>query len=157
MRNPASLGSLRNCPGHSVVRWFGLTLLLLALGLTAGCGGSGGAKNEVTGKVTLGDKTVAGTVTFVYADGREVVGPINPDGTYLVTDPPPGQVKICVKGLPGGGTGLPGPKGGPEMSKDMPTTQGAGVSPPIKYAHAGTTPLTYEVKAGKHTHDLQLK
>jgi len=131
---------------------------MLVLVLSAGCGGGkGDAKDSVTGKVTLNSSPVAGTVTFVYEDNKEVAGPINPDGTYLVSNPPPGKVKVVVKGHPGTGALVPTPKGaGPEM----PSMAGSGsqaVPPPRKYGSAATTDISYEVKPGKHTFDLPLK
>jgi len=134
-----------------------LALLLTSLIFLTGCPGKGkGPKNSVSGKVTLGNQTVAGSVVFVYADGKEVGSPINAQGVYTIPDPPPGQVKVLVKPVGGGaGPALKPPPGGPEMPK-LPGA-GEGATPPAKYAAARTSDLTYEVKSGNHTFDIPLK
>jgi len=135
-------------------RWVAFLLLPVLLFLF-GCSGSKGDGNVVSGKVKLGDKPVAGVVHFVYADGKELTAPISLEGGYAITKAPTGQVKILVKGQPGSGQVI-APKG-TEIpgGKDMPTT-GGGVPPPAKYSVAGTSDLTYDVKAGKQTHDITL-
>jgi len=154
MHNPVSRAAPQSSSGYKIARRFGLCLLLGTLLLVTGCGGGGkGLTNSVSGKVTLGDKNVAGTVYFVYSD-KETVAPIGVDGMYTMSNPPAGQVKILVKGDPGR-TVAPPVKGGPEM----PSMGGAsqGVNPPAKYASPATSDLTYEVKTGKQTKDLELK
>jgi hypothetical protein len=137
-------------------RGLSLCLLTAALAFALGCGGgkSEGVKNEVSGKVTHNDKPVAGTLVFVYADGKEVSSPLLPDGGYMVPDAPPGQVKIYIK--PVAGFAVPPMKGGAEMPKDGPVSAGPGVPPPRQYQTVAGG-LTYEVKAGKQTHDIPLK
>ncbi len=141
-------------------RWLPRVLLVLLLGVAAGCdkGGSSSA-NAVSGKVSLGDKPVSGLVVFVYADGKELSAPIGPDGTYTIDNPLPGQVKVSIKAMPGAmATGAPKVAGTPEMPKDGPAMATAtGVPPPAKYQSATTSGLTYEVKAGKQTYDIPLK
>ena len=134
---------------------------LLLLGFAAvltGCGGNPGANvNSITGKVTLDGQVVGGTVTFVYDDKKseDKMTPISPTGEYVITDPPPGNVKIVVKGMQTGAGPLVAPptKDAPKMA-ELPGS--SGVNPPAKYESAATTPLTYEVKKGKHKHDLTL-
>jgi hypothetical protein len=142
---------------NSCRRGASLLLLFTSIGLAAGCGGKSGdgtVKNEVTGKVTLNDKPVAGQVVFAYPDGKELVGLITADGAYTIPEPPAGNVKVCVRPMVGGpGAGL---KGGPELSKDGPTTGGGGAPPP-KYQSVATSGLTFEVKTGKQTYDIPLK
>jgi len=84
-----------------------------------GCPGGDGAKNSVSGKVTLNGKPVAGTVVFIGADNSEVgTSPIGPEGNYTIVNPTPGPVKILVKGKgaagsgPGVGPVIAPPKGG---------------------------------------------
>ncbi|MBM3979870.1 MAG: hypothetical protein FJ304_06230 [Planctomycetes bacterium] len=108
-------------------------------------------KNEVTGKVTLGDKAVSGQVVFVYSDGKELSSPISGDGSYSIPDPPAGSVKVCVRGM--GGAVVPK---GTDIPKDAPG-MGAGVAPPAKYANVATSGLTYDVKAGKQEYNIPLK
>jgi len=137
-------------------RWGSGALLLSALVFVAGCTTGGGAKNSVTGKVTLDGKPVSGIVAFVYPDKQEVTSPIGPDGGYSIPEPKPGTVKVVVRSMqPLGGGGLKAPpKGGPPMA-EMPGT-GGGTPPPKKYEAANTTPLTYEVAPGRQTYDIPL-
>jgi len=149
----------RRVPGPWVMReaprWVSF-LLLPGLVLLFGCSGSKGDGNTVSGKVKLGDKPVAGMVHFVYADAKELTAPISEaDGSYTISKAPTGQVKILVKGQPGAGAGaLKKPPGG-EIPGGAPTST-AGVPPPAKYGVAATSDLTYDVKAGKQTHDINL-
>lgn len=141
-------------------RWFGLCLVPLTLALVVGCSGKGGgAKDSITGKVTLEDKPVSGTVYFVYADNKEVSSPIKADGSYQIDKAAPGKVKIVVKSMLGSaGTGLVAP---PKITDqpEMPKLDGGGqgVPPPPKYNAANTSDIEYEVQPGKHTFDIQLK
>src|SRR6185437_5221911 len=93
-------------------------LLLVGLVFLLGCGGGKGPKNYVVGKVTYKGKPVLGTITFLTSDGNEVTAPINPDGSYMVGEPPMGDNKIAIRGLPGASSGPPPetPKG---LTKDM--------------------------------------
>lgn len=142
-------------------RAFCLVFLLASLSLVLGCGGeSGGPKNEVTGKVTLNDKVVAGTVVFVLANGKEAKCVIGPDGAYSITEIVPGQAKVYIE-PPAAGTGLVQMKDkagkAQEMPKDGPGTAGTGVAPPVKYRSAATSELAFEIKTGKQTYDIPLK
>jgi hypothetical protein len=133
-------------------------LLLASLVILTGCSGSRGDANSVTGKVKLqpGDKPVSGIVHFVYADGKEVTAPTGEGGTYKIIAAPPGQVKILVKAMPG--ATIVAPKGGEMPGKDAPvSTSAGGVPPPQKYGVSQSSDLSYEVKAGKQTHDIELK
>jgi hypothetical protein len=157
MQNPVCLVPSRLSSVFQVTRRFGLCLLLGALILATGCGGGSKAlSNSVSGKVTVvpGDQIVSGSVVFVYSD-KEKVTPIGPDGTYTMADPPAGQVKILVKGDQSRLAAPPPMKGGPEMPSMGGGSQA--VPPPIRYATAQGSDLTYEVKPGKHTHNIELK
>jgi len=133
---------------------------LFALAFGCGGGGSGGGpKNEVNGKVTLGDKPVAGSVVFVHGDGKETTAPIGVDGGYVM-DSPPGPVKVYIKGGAGSSgpaVSAPMPKGGAEMPKDSGLSTSSSAQPPAKFTSPTTSGLTYEVKSGKQTYDIPLK
>jgi len=135
-----------------------LALLVALLPGVTGCGsGPQGAKNSVSGTVKMGGENVAGTVAFVGSDPNPKETPIKPDGTYQVDDPPTGQVKIVVKGMGGPGGAPAGVKpapGGPEMPSMPGMAKGA--TPPAKYGSPASTPLTYDVKPGKQTHNIEL-
>jgi hypothetical protein len=132
---------------------FGSFALFAGLALLTGCGGKKNTedtKNTVSGKVLLGDKPVNGTLIFVSADGKEARAPIGPDGSYTLTDPPIGSLKVYIQP----GQALVAPKGG-EVPKDGPAASGA-VQPPAKYQTAASSGLTYDSKAGKQTYDPTL-
>jgi len=124
-----------------------LTLLIAAI-FTAGCD-KGGASNVVSGKVTLDGEPVSGVVVFIGADSKEASAPAGIDGAYKIENPPLGQCKILVKGT-AGITGMAPPKDAPAMGKQ-------GLAPPPKYGAPNSSDLSYEVKAGKHTHNIELK
>src|SRR5438552_2785708 len=116
MQTPVSIMRIR---GRRFHRLAGIALFLAAFVLCVGCGSGGKeAKNQVTGKVTLDNKPVAGVVGFVYPE-KEMTSPIGADGSYQIIDPPPGQVKVYVKGGLGGGA--PQAKGSADVPKgEMP-------------------------------------
>jgi len=126
---------------------FGALVVLLGV---SGCSSTTNeAANSVSGKVTLSGQAVHGKVTFHGAD-KSAEAPTNPDGSYKIDNPPQGSVRITVSALPGTVVGGPPPK-------DVPPMPGGslGIPPPAKYANASSG-LTYEVKAGKQTHDIPL-
>lgn len=134
-------------------------ILFGILSITLGCGSSGkDPKNQVTGKVTLDGKVVAGTVFFQFSDNKEVTALIATDGSYQIVEPPTGQAKVYVKS--GMGVAVPpigkAPevKGGPEMPKDI--GGATGTAPPAKYGSPSTSGLSFEVKGGKQTYDITL-
>jgi hypothetical protein len=126
-----------------------LPVLVFALAL-AGCGGGPDGKNSVSGKVTHGGQPVAGTVTFIDGSNKEYASPISPEGKYLIPNLPTGPMKITVKGVP---AVPPGP-GTKEAMPGVPTA--SGVAPSPKYAKPDNG-LTYDVRAGEQTKDIDLK
>ena len=131
--------------------------LLVAALIFAGCGDAGPA-NAVSGKVTLNGEPVAGSITFVGADGKEVSSPVGPGGgTYNIVDPPQGEVTVLIKGP--GIAATPELKPAPgAMAMPSGTDKGAnsmGVNPPAKYADASGG-LKYTVRAGRQTKDFEL-
>jgi len=118
--------------------------------------------NVVSGKVTLGDKPVAGEVIFTGPDNKVASSPIL-DGKYSIVNPPMGMCKITLKGgLAAGGISVKDAgKAPPDSTKSkevkMPEEKMAtGVPPPKKYENPETSGLTYEVKPGKHEKDIPL-
>lgn len=129
-----------------------IPLLLLPVLAVAGCRASR-PSDVVTGKVTWKGKPVAGTVAFA-AGGKEVVAPINPDGTYTIKGSPAGKVRVTVKGFPGPIASVRRHKKLPPMPGvfSNPTT---GVPPPARYATPAGA-LTFEVTGGSQTFDIAL-
>jgi hypothetical protein len=103
-----------------------------------------------------GKPVVLGTVTVVDATGRPYSGAIQPDGRYVVNNVPVGPVKIAVAS--------PDPKGDPEDPKPGPSDDGspppkkvAGWRPiPAHYADAKTSGLTFDLKRGPNSLDIDL-
>ena len=129
----------------------------IALVLVAGCGGG---KGNVSGKVTYEGKPLSfGTVQFMSPAGA-VGTEIGEDGSYSLSGVPVGMSKIAVtcqdpkfveymKALSASSRDpkLPKPKGNPEDFNKIPT----------KYGDFGLSGLTYEVKTGSQTHNIDLK
>jgi hypothetical protein len=133
---------------------FSLLFLLSVLLWGTGCGPKG-PKNSVSGKVTLNGKAVTGQVTFIGPDSKEITSAINPDGTYMIPDPPAGQAKIVVKGMPGMPAGGVPPPAGKSIDAPGATAAEMGVPPPAKYALPDNG-LTFNVTGGKQTHNIEL-
>jgi len=139
--------SFHLCFPSPITRSLCLVAALSFLVLTTGCPG-GKKKNEVTGKVTLDGKAVAGTVVFIGSDGKELMTLIRPDGSYTIVDPPAGEVKIKITG----------PLGIAAPGKDQAPAVGGmetGVPPPAKYASPDNG-LKLTVTGGKQTYDIPL-
>jgi hypothetical protein len=161
MKNPARTG-ISHSSFQPLARPASLLLLFVALCLSVGCSGQkGGAKNEVSGKVTLGDKPVTGIVGFVYSDNSEVTAPTDPDGKYTIANAKEGAVKVYVKPVTDSGASVGAPivqKGAADMPKEGPGGATGARTPPLpKYSSVNTSGLTYDVKAGKQTYDIPLK
>lgn len=125
-----------------MARW----LLIIAVALTAGCGGGDGAL-QVTGKVTDAAgapiQCEGGMVLFQPAatgegaSGKHATGGVNPDGTFtMMTRTPgdgmqPGQYKVVL-----------------QLWKNYSKQE---LAVPKKYNDATTTPLEATVD-GDHTH-----
>jgi hypothetical protein len=134
-----------------------VVLLAVALPLAAGCGSK---KGDVSGKITYkGQPLPYGSIQFLSPAGA-FVGEIGSDGIYSVAGVPSGTSKISItcqdpkyadfmKALSAASRDpkLPKPKGNPEDFNKIPT----------KYTDFDTSGLTYEVKSGTQTHDIDLK
>jgi hypothetical protein len=145
-----SMECCHSAPGGSALpRWVGGLFLPLVV-LAAGCGGGADAtKGTVSGKLTVNGKApVPGcSVTYTGADNKEVSASVANDGSYTVSDVGVGDAKIVVKGST---TAVAPP------SNPMPGAPPVGTEPiPAKYQQAGNG-LTYTVKSGRQTHDIDL-
>jgi len=110
-----------------------------------------------------------GRVSFVTVKGGfPASGIINEDGTYQIKAPI-GEVNIGVdnnmlrspsrgKGASSGppkGMSHPKPPGAATEAKEQPV-KGTWMNIPSQYADPGASGLTYTVKAGSQTHDIEL-
>lgn len=151
-----------------------LFLLIGLLGFFSGCD-TQPERATVKGKVTLGDKPLTvGNVMFLSKTGNlSGSASIDKDGNYLLNDAPVGDMAIVVS--------VPKlPPGGLDMMKRMKNNPGAkdteSVDPndsskrigimgnipenvvpiPDKYADASTSGLSYTIKRGEQTKDINL-
>ena len=113
---------------------------------------------KVLGTVRFkGELLHSGTVKFVGADGKEVYGPISPDGEYQVSGLAVGEARISVVSRPAVPEGLrrfPNPaspfSGAPGPAPDKV------VEIPLKYNDTQTSGLTYVVTSGEQHHAIDL-
>jgi len=141
-------------------------LLVVALGVVAGCG-KGGKETTVSGKVSYkGAPVTGGKIGFTpTAGGVTVDGVIRPDGNYLATDVPPGDVKVTVNTDMVKAAGAAGPMGmDPKMMAKHgvtpppvtpKTAEGGGMATvyvpiPPKYKNPQTTTITKTINKGEN-------
>jgi hypothetical protein len=174
-----SMNGSRCSPRAPHPGWGLIVCLLLG---TAGCA----SKGDITGKVLYRGKPLpGGTVTFLPAGGKGAyVSPILGDGSYSLTQVPPGEVKIVVETE----SRNPAPQGNSQaaakartymemMQKKMeeemqkrkqvmppgrrivplPPSKEEYVPIPAQYKDPDKSGLTYTVTGGKQTHDIELK
>jgi len=123
----------------------------------SGCKNEGPAvsANQVSGKVMLGNVPASGaTVTFIGAGGKKAGALVDREGKYVVVDAPPGKVQVTVKSMAGAGPALPTPAQVKDAKAGPPGA--TSVTVPAKYGEPNNG-LTYEVKGGKETYDIELK
>ena len=140
-------------------RWGALLALLVPLG-ASGCG-----PGTVSGTVSYKGKLLrGGNVLFVGAAGKSSVSAsIQDDGTYTLTGVPTGAVTVCVE------TASLKPVWGPPARhyKAPPGMQAPGglteapppkhyVPIPDKYGKPDQSGLSYAVKSGRQTYDINL-
>jgi hypothetical protein len=112
----------------------------------------------VSGKVTYQGKTlVFGTVQFEASDGTIKQANIETDGSYAIPGVAVGEAKVAVSSdnpkssnfQPLQREGMPPPKPLPEVKGWFPIPPG--------YEDLSKPKLTYTVKSGKNTYDIELK
>lgn len=135
--------------GNRSIKFFCLVVLSIA---TIGCGSSGPATGEVTGKVTIDGQPIEGaSIEFIPADGRPSTGVTDASGAYelMFTNDAKGallgshQVRITTARAGDGGEGV------------GPTLEARDELLPAKYHDESE--LTAEVVAGKNTFDFDLQ
>jgi hypothetical protein len=158
---------------RTLTRLLGPVGAVLVLAGATGCGGTG----TITGKVTYqGRPLTGGTVLFTSASGKgSQSSPIGPDGSYTIEKMPTGPAKVAVDtggsaqrppGVFGGGPpkqmqpgkdvklpeGVKSPLYNPEAKQGKPPER-----IPEQYANPDTSKLTYTVRSGSQTHEIELK
>ena len=145
------MGMLRDLSHRCCHRSVVVVLLMFAFG----CGPERG---DVTGKVTYeGKSLVFGTVQFEAKDGILKQANINPDGTYSIPAVVAGEVRAAVNSPnPNGGDFQPLIREGQEPPPPRPEIPGW-FPIPAEYQNLSQPQLTYTVKGGKNTIDIELK
>jgi hypothetical protein len=133
----------------SLGRLLGVAAVLVAVMAIAGCS-KGTKKVTVNGTVSYKGQSVrSGILQFIGPEGAYSAAEIQPDGTYIITDVVPGEVKVGIMEAPQG-------SGGPAASnKGRPAPKAPPVSLPDKYRSPETSGLKYTITAD--TRELPIK
>lgn len=121
--------------------FFSRALPVCFLGLTIALAGCAAETKKVTVKGTVsykGEPLQSGILQFVGADGAYSAAVVQPDGTFIITDVVPGEVKVGVQEAPGG-------SGSSDPKADKGGKHRAPVSLPAKYRNAETSGLKYTI------------
>jgi hypothetical protein len=137
--------------------WAAAALTLAVAGCTGGV-----PTGSVSGKVTYEGKTVRrGSVMFVTGNSKPVYAQINDEGMYEAQGVPAGKAKVTVTS--------PDPKGGGRREREVKDAPRAPVrgekGPEVKgwfpipdqYSDPARSGLSFDVKAGPNTYDIELK
>ena len=149
-----------------------LTATLLLSLFSGGCDNSGmGPQGEVSGKVTYQGKPLpGGQVTFVTSKGYTFNAVIDPEGNYK-RSVPVGEARVLVDNRmllksnepskpdlrhPPGVKPPAGVKQDDTGTSSVPTITGTYVPLPGKYSYPDASGLTYTVKSGTQTYNIDL-
>jgi hypothetical protein len=128
-----------------------IVLVLLTLA-AAGCG-----RGDVSGKVTYkGKPLVWGTVQFEGSDNLLKQDNINSDGTFNVRGVATGEAKVAVSSINPQSSDFQVRVREGEKPKPRPKVEGW-FPIPEKYNTPYKSGLTYEIKRGENTIDIELK
>ncbi len=134
-----------------------LAVPVLAVLSAVGCGSG---KGTVTGQVQYEGRLLpSGQISFLGQTGeKQVVNGGIVNGMYTVAGVPTGPVKITVRTLPPAVGGVP-PHGAPPIQPSgttLPQTSGEYIPIPPRYADPNQSSLSYQVKWGRQTHNIDL-
>lgn len=138
-------------------RFVAAAALAVALPIVAGCGAG---KGDISGKVKYkGEVLPGGSVQFM-TPGGAFTSEIASDGSYSISGAATGPAKISITYqdpryveymnalvISARDPSKPKPKGNPDDFNKVPT----------KYTDPNTSGLTYEVKSGSQSYDIELK
>jgi hypothetical protein len=142
-----------------------LAPLLTAALVVQALGGCVRPTGSVSGKVTLKGQTLtAGDVTFLGADQKPASSPIQPDGTYTISQVAVGPAKVAVTppikaaSMPRGMKMDPGAIGGPAGSAaTAAASQGKPPSIPEQYLDPNKSGVVCTVQRGTQEFNIDLK
>jgi hypothetical protein len=137
----------------------GLMILTLGLGLLFGCRGSDEVETvDVSGKVTLDEKPLAGATIFFITDKHTGTGKTGPDGSYkLENGAVPGLNQVYLSKIKGGAAGA-GDDPAAVAGETDPGKIAAGQAIPAKYADPLNPQLQYTVpEEGSTSANFDLK
>jgi hypothetical protein len=127
-----------------------LALLTVAVVAVAGCTGKGVKKVTVHGTVSYkGQPLRSGILKFVGPDGSYSAASIQTDGTYIITDVVPGEVKVGVMEAP--------QSAGSSSSDERPGAKSPPVSLPPKYHDPETSGVTYTITPDTKELPIEIK
>jgi hypothetical protein len=127
-----------------------LGLAAVILVAVAGCGEKGVQKVTINGTISYRGRPVSsGILRFVGPEGAYSAAVIQADGSFIITDVVPGEVKVGVMEAPqssgsSSGAQTPGPKAPP-------------VSLPEKYRDPENSGLTYTITPQTRQLDIEIK
>ncbi len=139
----------------SLLKLIGLALILACGALVlAGCGSAGRPTATIHGVVTFKGRPVsAGYVVFIPENNApEVRSPLGPDGSYRATGVTVGRCTVAVETQAFQHL-MPPPRG---LAKGISSDRPVYTPIPAKYERPQTSQLTYEVKSGSNTYDVNL-
>ena len=117
-----------------------LGLAVVAVVAVSGCSSKGVKKVTVSGTISYkGHRLQSGILKFVGPEGAYSAASIQPDGTFIITDVVPGEVKVGVMEAPGGSGSSSSSDDNKASSRTKP------VSLPEKYREPETSGLKYTI------------
>ena len=139
-------------PSQLSAKWLIFSALAAATALASGCGDQGVKKVTVNGTVTYkGQPVRSGIVHFIGPEGAYTAAVLQSDGTFIMTDVVPGEVKVGVMESPQGTSDSSSGKDAPSR----PTKEAASL--PDKYRAAETSGLTYQITPDTTELKIELK
>jgi len=148
-----------------------ILVALIGLILLLGCGSKRSTGGSISGTVTYKGKPVNRAMLFFHptsGEGHDISVPTTQEGTFSVSDIPPGEYTIFMEGarIPPGALKEPEiPKGmdpakAEEMKRKFQQMRGGEVPTipfPKKYQNVATTDLKCTITPGKQQLNLELK
>lgn len=143
-----------------------IVTISLGLLLLVGCGSRSGKVGVVSGKITYKGQPVNNAALQLYPTSAGATDPITipvtGEGTFRITDVPPGEYKIVVQGSAGATqaspslAGLPPDKAAEMKEKLSKMNTPATIPFPDKYKNRQTTNLKCNVTQSDQTLNLEL-